>query len=710
MTVLSSAMDLAAALPKVHKPDEIAAVVFLDIAVIVVVARLVGMLFQKIRQPAVIGEILAGIALGPSLLGQLPGHLDTDLFPLYVRPFLGVVAQIGLIIFMFIVGLELDVSLIRGKERAAGVISLSSVVLPFGLGVLLALWLHDQHSVVVVPATTVTPGGTFHVDLLPFALFIGASMSVTAFPVLARILTERGMHRTEIGALTLACAAVDDILAWSMLAVVLAVANSKGAGDLPKILIETLAFVAVLFLVVKPLLRRLVPAFERAGRLTPNVLAVVVVGFLLCAYLTSEIGIHAIFGAFVFGVVMPREASHALFAEILDKLEQVSVLLLLPVFFIVTGFGVNVAGLTGRGALELLAVLAVACTGKFVGASAAARTLGYRTRKAGAIGILMNTRGLTELVILSVGVTAHVLDGTLFTILVLMAVFTTVITEPLLRLVYPDRLLARDVAEAERAALGLIDAYRVVAVVEPDGSDDLVDTGVALLGREDPAELLLTRFERSGPRNEVGAGLLGQLAGIAAGFDALQSLVRRARGLGAQAQVRSQASDDPARDLLLQAEAVEADVLLLRPDDASAAAVLARADCTVVLSGRPRLLGLPADGVAVRPGPGDDGLAAVEQGLRIALHHGWPLVLVDSGDRRNDKRAEELAARLVSSGLTVTAGAAGPPAGYLVVAGRGAVGGQADQAAQADLVVRARAQDKGETLFRLVDALTAAQV
>ena len=678
-------ISVAAAAAKVCKPpschpvEEIVPYVFIDIAIIVVVARLAGLLFQRLRQPAVIGEILAGIALGASLLPHL-GHVDQKVFPDFVRPHLKVIAQLGLIIFMFIVGLELDVLLIRGKERAAGVISLTSVALPFGLGAVLAFWLHDSHHVVAGK----------EVKLLPFALFIGASMSVTAFPVLARILTERGMHRTEIGALTLACAAVDDILAWSMLAVVLAVIEAKGALDLPIILFETLVFVSVMFKVVRPQLRRLIPAFERAGRLTPNILAIVLVGFLVSAWVTDRIGIHAIFGAFVFGVVMPREGGHALFAEILDKLEQVSVLLLLPVFFIVTGFDVDVSKLRGDGLLELLAVLAVACIGKFVGAASAARALGFRSRKASAIGVLMNTRGLTELVILNVGLSKHVLDTKLFTILVLMAIFTTVITEPLLRLVYPDKMLARDVADAERAALGLIDAYRVVAVVEPEGSEGLVDTGVALLGTEDPSELLLTRFEATGPRNEVGAGLLGQLAGIAAGFDSLQGLVRQARAQGATSQVRSQASDDPPRDLLAQCDAVEADVLLLPADHPCAATAMAAAECAVVLFHRPA----SGDSVVVRPGPGADGLAAIEQGLRIATRLGLPLVVSESGDRRNDKRAEDLVARLAAAGVAARYG----PGDGMVITGPTGDG---------QLTVRAKRQDNGETLFRLVDELTA---
>ncbi|MDT7546498.1 MAG: hypothetical protein QOE99_2608 [Actinomycetota bacterium] len=708
------------ALP-VHTPDEIAALVFLDIAVIVVVARLMGMLFRRLRQPAVVGEIIAGIALGPSLLGTLPGDLPTHLFPLDVRPFLRVVAQLGLIIFMFIVGLELDVALIRGKERIAATISLASVVLPFAMGIGLAVYLHHNHGVVAGKK----------VDFLPFALFIGASMSVTAFPVLARILTERGMYRTEIGAITLACAAVDDILAWSMLAVVLAVVAATGALGLPLILGESLAFVAFMFLVVRPQLRRLVTAYERAGRLTPNILAVVLVGFLLCSYLTDRIGIHSIFGAFVFGVVMPRENSQKLFHEILEKLEQVSVLLLLPVFFIATGLNVDVRGLGASGVGELLAVLAVACTGKFVGAAAAARGLGIRNRKAAAIGVLMNTRGLTELVILNIGLAVGVLDKQLFTILVLMAIFTTVITEPLLRLVYPDKLLARDIAEAERAALGLVDAYRVLALVpETSGgerdprAESIVDTGVALLGSERPSELVLSRFDKPMKKVEVGAGLSGELMSIAASFGASQDLVHRAADRGAKAVARSQFSDDPARDLLAQSIAVEADALLVRVDAADATGVkladrlLADIDCAVVMD----VGGVaPTEGslVAVLVGPGDDGLAAIEQAVRLTRRTGAPLELIDVGDRREGRRLGGLLERLRAAGVPASIRIASTDAwavapGDLLVAGfegrrRGRV--LADTVAAvaaahpgATLLVRAAGDDKGESLYSLLDS------
>ncbi|HVF14476.1 MAG TPA: cation:proton antiporter, partial [Acidimicrobiales bacterium] len=524
------------------KAEEIAPIVFIDIAIVIVVARLVGALFKRIRQPAVVGEILAGIVLGPSVLGAFPGDLPGRVFPLEVRPFLNVLAQLGLIIFMFIVGLELDVSLIRGKERVAAVISLVSIALPFSLGILLAAALHPSHQ------------GPANADrFLPFALFIGASMSITAFPVLARILTERRMYRTEIGALALACAAIDDILAWSLLAVVLAVVESTGMVDLPRILVASVLFVAFMFLVVKPRLENLARRHRTAGRLTPDALAVVLIGFLVSAYITSVIGIHSIFGAFVFGVVMPRKETEELFHEILERLEQVTVLLLLPVFFIVTGLGVDVGGLGREALTQLPLILLVAMAGKLIGATVAARAQGLPARQAGAIGILMNTRGLTELVILNVGREFEILDDRLFTMLVVMALVTTIMTEPALRLVYPDRLLQRDIAEAEKAAMGLVEAYRVVvAIGDPDRAEQLVEAAVDLLGDEDPSELVLTRFRPATGALEVGTGVSGQLAEDAATVDRMNALVGRAEARGAQCVVRSQFSDDIARDLIAQ--------------------------------------------------------------------------------------------------------------------------------------------------------------
>ena len=288
-------------------------------------------------QPAVVGEITAGIMLGPSILGT---DLSETLFPLDTRPYLAVLASLGLVLFMFVVGLELDTKLIKGNGRVAGSVSVASILLPFTLGFGLAYILRDDHQ---------QSDGFW-----PFALFIGAAMSVTAFPVLARILTDRKMHRTETGGIALACAATDDILAWTLLAVVIAIGGGEGEEH------GWLVFLAVPFalfalLVVRPQLTRLTAAYERAGRLTPGIMSVVLVGLLLFAAATEYLHVHYIFGAFLFGAIMPHEGAAALRHEILIRLEQISVLLLLPVFFLLSGLNVNIRGLSGENVVQLIA-------------------------------------------------------------------------------------------------------------------------------------------------------------------------------------------------------------------------------------------------------------------------------------------------------------------------------------------------------------------
>src|SRR3954447_6783634 len=630
--------------------DEIAANVFLDIALVVIVARLAGLLVRRVRQPVVVAEIFAGLALGPSLLGLFPGNPTLRVFPADVRPFLTVIAALGLIIFMFIVGLELDLALIRGKTGTAARVSLTSIALPFTLGCLLALWLYPSHA----------SAGGHTVQRLPFALFIGAAMSVTAFPVLARILSERGMHRTQTGALALACAAIEEVLAGTMLAVVLALVQASGPGQLVEMLIEATVFVFVMFRIVRPRLRSLVDRRRAAGGLTPNIFAIVLVGILVSAYITNWIGIHAIFGAFVFGAIMPRDDAAPLSQDILERLEQVTVLLLLPVFFIATGLNVNIRGLGARGWLELAAVLVVACVGKFVGAAGAARLSGISPRRSSAVGILMNTRGLTELVILNIGFALGILDRELFTVLVLMAVITTVMTDPLLRLVYPDRMVARDVAQAERAALGLTAAYRVVAVAQGPDTEAIVDIGVALLGDESSSQLLISRFDVPVRSVEVGSGLTSELAAIANSFEALQLLSDRATRQGATVVVDSQFSEDLVADILVQASSVDADVLVVGGDDpAFLTPLFTGAECAVVLvpphdaaTAAPAAVG-DVIRVVVIAGTDDDGLAAVEQAYRFASRRGVPLVLAQGRDRREQRRVAGLQRRLAVSGRTV---------------------------------------------------------
>ncbi len=694
-------------------PEQIATIVLLDIALIVVVARLIGVLFRRFRQPAVVAEIAAALILGPSLLGALPGNPTEFLFPLTVRPYLAVIATLGLVIFMFIVGLELDLRLIRGKGRVAATISICSVVLPFALGALLALWLHKSHAV--------TAGQ--RVDLLPFALFIGAAMSVTAFPVLARLLSERGMSRIPTGALALACAAVDDVLAWTMLAGVLAIVNSTGALDTVSMMAQSLAFLAVMFLIVKPRLRALVRHRQAAGRLTPDVFAVVLVGVLVASFTTSMIGIHAIFGAFLFGAIMPREDAAQLSHEILERVEQLTVLVLLPVFFIVTGLNVDISGLGREGLVELAAVLGVACAGKFLGAMLGARAVGVPPRRAGALGVLMNARGLTELVILNIGHELHVLDDRLFTVMVLMALITTAMTEPLLRLFYTDRMIAREAAEAERQALGLAAEYRVVAAVRGPDDEHTVDVSVAMLGDEASSQLLISRFDPPFETLEVGSGLTAELAAIAASFESLQTLSQRATDAGASVVVRSQFSEDVAADLATQLQVADADLVVISLGTGDVASEIAAvAECAVVLVvlaqdpttdpavGAGLLDGL--SGIGVLPGAGDDGLAAVEHACRAALRSGVALTILARADRRDQRRGAALLRRLVAAGLPVPSAPTGypgtPDPDTLLVMGathwRGLDDGDrsATNGYRAVLVVRSAMEDHGQGLSDLL--------
>ena len=446
----------------------------LDVAVIIAAARIGGAIARKFRQPAVVGEIAAGIALGPSLLGLIPGGIDTWLFPSDVRPLLGALAQIGLVLFMFIVGLELDMRLIRGRERASASISLSSIAVPFALGAALAVVLYPKHDVV--------DGKT--IEFLAFALFLGIAMSITAFPVLARILTDRGMMRTPPGVFSLASAAIDDIVAWTLLAFVIAVISGGSPLEVARIVGLSLVYAAIMFLVVRPLLAKLITWRDSAGRMTPDLLAVILIGLFLSAAVTDIIGIHQIFGAFLFGAMMPKVGAEQLHREILERLEQVSVLLLLPMFFVVTGFSVDLAGIGLGGLWQLGLVLIVAVAGKFIGAYFGARVSAIPKRQSAAIAVLMNTRGLTELVILNAGLTLGVLTTELFSMMVVMALVTTVLTEPLLRLVYPDSVVAYDIAAAERRLLGVGTTSRVMIVLPNlDGTpEELVARHRRLLG------------------------------------------------------------------------------------------------------------------------------------------------------------------------------------------------------------------------------------
>ena len=394
--------------------------ILFDLFLIVVVARVLGAVAARLHQPPVIGEILAGVVLGPTLLGDA---VSGALFPPDVRPYLTALANLGVALFVFLMGLEFDVSSLAGHRRTAAAVAVTSVVLPFVLGIALA-----THLSAVDPRP----------HRLGFVLFLGAAMSVTAFPVLARILADSGLTTTTLGGLALTCAALDDVLAWSLLSVVAVVSGARTSQ--PWLLLLFPLYLAAMSALVRPALRR---AFPPGTRLGPAQLATVLAGVLMSGAITDWIGLHFVVGAFLFGIVMPRAGRETLQAMIAERIGELNATLLLPAFFIVTGLAVRLSGIGRSGLVTLALVLLVAITGKFGGAFAAARLCRLPARESAALATLMNTRGLTELIILTVGVQLGVLDRKLFSIMVVMALLTTAMAGPLLRLIHVPTGAAR---------------------------------------------------------------------------------------------------------------------------------------------------------------------------------------------------------------------------------------------------------------------------
>jgi Kef-type K+ transport system membrane component KefB len=405
----------------------------LQIGVILVVARLVGLLFRKIHQPQVMGEMVAGILLGPSLLGWVAPGAFAALFPSESLGFLSSLSQVGLLLFMFLVGLELDPKILKGRGQMAVVISNASITIPFFLGTLLAIYLYPRLSDDGVAFTH-------------FALFVGIAMSITAFPVLARILAERRLLRSRLGIISIASAAVNDVTGWVILAaVVFLVRASDSALSLWVTLLGVVVYIGIMLFPVRRLLRRLEGMYERQGGLSQDVLAILLLFVLASSWVTEWLGIHALFGAFLAGAVLPK---HPKFVHALtEKLNDTAVVLLLPLFFAFTGLRTSIALVSGAEMwFYTLLIITVAIAGKFGGASLAARASGLPWREAGAIGILMNTRGLMELVLLNIGLDIGVLSPALFTMLVLMALVTTFMTAPVLEWIYFSRVKPQEYA------------------------------------------------------------------------------------------------------------------------------------------------------------------------------------------------------------------------------------------------------------------------
>ena len=397
------------------------AILLAQIITIIIVARFFGWIFRKIGQPSVIGEIIAGIVLGPSLLGMYFPEFSMALFPIQSLGNLKFLSQIGLILFMFVVGMELDLKVLKNKANEAVVISHASIVIPFALGIGLAFYVYQ----------TFAPEG---ISFLSFSLFMGIAMSITAFPVLARIVQERGIHKTRLGAIVITCAAADDITAWCLLAVVIAIVKAGAFESALYVIGLSILYVLIMLFIVKPFLKKVGDLYSKSENLSKPVVAIFFLTLILSSYATNIIGIHALFGAFMTGVIMPDISKFR--SVFIEKVEDVSVILLLPLFFVYTGLRTQIGLINDPYMWQVTGfIILVAVVGKFLGSALAAKFVGQSWKDSLTIGALMNTRGLMELVVLNIGRDLNVLTDEVFTMMVIMALVTTFMTGPALNLI-----------------------------------------------------------------------------------------------------------------------------------------------------------------------------------------------------------------------------------------------------------------------------------
>jgi len=398
----------------------------IQIIVVLIAVRLFGYLFQRIGQPGVIGEIVAGIVLGPSLLGKYFPEAFQFLFPPESLTNLELISQMGLVLFMFVIGMELDFSVLKNKINETLVISHAGILVPFFLGILSSYWIYEEYA-----------SGQTH--FLPFALFIGISMSITAFPVLARIIQERDMAKSQVGILSIASAANDDVTAWCLLAVVIAIAKAGTFASAIYTIILTVVYIVVMFVVVRPFLKRLGEEYANQEVINKNFVGFILLVLVISAVSTEILGIHALFGAFMAGVIMPPNIGFR--KVMMEKVEDIALVFFLPLFFAFTGLRTEI-GLINSPELWWLCLflIVVAVAGKLGGCAIAARLVGESWKDSLKIGTLMNTRGLMELVALNIGYEMGVLPPSIFVILVIMALVTTFMTTPLLHLV--DKIFA----------------------------------------------------------------------------------------------------------------------------------------------------------------------------------------------------------------------------------------------------------------------------
>ncbi len=609
---------------KTRTSDQTVVAFFIAMLVVMLFARLCGALMPRIGQPRVMGEVLAGIILGPTVFGAIAPGLQGSLFASDIVPYIGVASNLGLIFYMFLIGLEVDFSQLRGRIGMTLAISNTSLLVPLMAGMAVALPLF----------TVLGPDTRF----LAFALFIAVSMSVTAFPVLARIISERRMIKRPLGTLALSAAALNDVSAWFLIALATAVAGAGTGVDVLKTIGEAAIYGVVMIALVRRLLGRAAVAYDEAGRVPGTWITIIFAGVLLSAVVTDKIGIAVILGGFMMGVVMPRHAG--LTHEVTQRVEDFVLTLLLPLFFAYTGLRTNV-GLLGRPSLILitLGLIGVAIAGKLGGTLIAARTMNLPWRNSVALGALMNTRGLTELIVLNLALDQGVITPALFTGLVVMALVTTLMTGPLMKLIDPrnrfgeapeEELAAAPrftVEEAPAPTRSILVAPQTDSALEP-----LLSLALPLAFWDPPRELVLLRLVRPPRGTAIRGGLQTEQYEVRQSADLLDRARLDLLDRGVASRAVAISSAHPGRDLARLSHGPDIDLVLL--------------------DGRRPLLGdgVPREdvGTVLNEAPCDVAVLVAREGAPVAPQAG-ATVMVPFGGAEHDWAALELASWLCAA-------------------------------------------------------------
>ena len=526
-------------------------ILLIQIIAVLLMVRLFGFLFKHIGQPGVIGEIVAGIVLGPSVLGYFFPDVFQALFPPESLTNVELLSQVGLVLFMFVIGMELDFSVLKNKINETLVISHAGILVPFFLGIVASYWIYEEYAAA-------------QTAFLPFALFIGISMSITAFPVLARIIQERNMTKTSLGTLAIASAANDDVTAWCLLAVVIAIAKAGTFASALYAIGLTALYIIIMFMVVRPFLKKVGEVYANQEVINKTFVALILLILIISSTLTEIIGIHALFGAFMAGVVMPPSIGFR--KVMMEKVEDIALVFFLPLFFAFTGLRTEI-GLINSPALwgVCLLLITVAVAGKLGGCAVAARLVGESWKDSFTIGTLMNTRGLMELVALNIGYEMGVLPPSIFVILVIMALVTTFMTTPLLHLV--ERIFARR-EERLSAKLKLVFCFG-----RPESGRSLLSIFFLLFGKKmKAAQVVAAHFTVGTDLNPLNAEQYAR--------DSFSLVDEKASELGLSVENRYRVTDKLVQDMIRLARKERPDMFLLgagskyRPDTAGSNGVL----------------------------------------------------------------------------------------------------------------------------------------